>query len=422
MNNIFFKRIVTISIILAIKEYMKEHPTESRGCGVMVAFSGIVNVDGVEYKEEDLNADINGKPITSDRKFRREFHSERNNILVVANKYQTGFDEPLLHSMYVDKKLKGVNAVQTLSRLNRTASGKKSTFVLDFVNTDKEIRESFQPFYETTLLEGRTDFNRVYDLRAQIKPFMLYNSDDVDKYYDFMIKHMGGKQDAAALGRLAGIMKPVVDRYLELDTEETKFNARMAVRKFVRAYAYITQLVRIHDEQLFKEYVFAANLIKLLPKAKHPFENIEDKIRLEYASLKETFNGAIVLDKKDTDFTPSTGKSSVKVPKKDTLQNIIDKVNERFEGQFTDGDRVIIERIFQMFMHDSDVKKFKRYAKDNNPEMFVKSLFPDKFREIATQCWANNSDAFTKLFNDSEFYQKVMDTMAKEIYKWLRKD
>lgn len=388
----------------------------------MVAFSGMVNVDGVEYKEEDLNADINGKPITSDRKFRREFHSERNNILVVANKYQTGFDEPLLHSMYVDKKLKGVNAVQTLSRLNRTASGKKSTFVLDFVNTDKEIRESFQPFYETTLLEGRTDFNRVYDLRAQIKPFMLYNSDDVDKYYDFMIKHMGDKQDAAALGRLAGIMKPVVDRYLELDTEETKFNARMAVRKFVRAYAYITQLVRIHDEQLFKEYVFAANLIKLLPKAKHPFENIEDKIRLEYASLKETFNGAIVLDKKDTDFTPSTGKSSVKVPKKDTLQNIIDKVNERFEGQFTDGDRVIIESIFQMFMHDSDVKKFKRYAKDNNPEMFVKSLFPDKFREIATQCWANNSDAFTKLFNDSEFYQKVMDTMAKEIYKWLRKD
>lgn len=406
----------------AIKEYMKEHPTESRGCGVMVAFSGTVNVDGVEYKEEDLNADINGKPITSDRKFRREFHSERNNILVVANKYQTGFDEPLLHSMYVDKKLKGVNAVQTLSRLNRTASGKKSTFVLDFVNTDKEIRESFQPFYETTLLEGRTDFNRVYDLRAQIKPFMLYNSDDVDKYYDFMIKHMGDKQDAAALGRLAGIMKPVVDRYLELDTEETKFNARMAVRKFVRAYAYITQLVRIHDEQLFKEYVFAANLIKLLPKAKHPFENIEDKIRLEYASLKETFNGAIVLDKKDTDFTPSMGKSSVKVPKKDTLQNIIDKVNERFEGQFTDGDRVIIESIFQMFMHDSDVKKFKRYAKDNNPEMFVKSLFPDKFREIATQCWANNSDAFTKLFNDSEFYQKVMDTMAKEIYKWLRKD
>lgn len=110
------------------------------------------------------------------------------------------------------------------------------------------------------------------------------------------------------------------------------------------------------------------------------------------------------------------------MPKKDTLQNIIDKVNERFEGQFTDGDRVIIESIFQMFMHDSDVKKFKRYAKDNNPEMFVKSLFPDKFREIATQCWANNSDAFTKLFNDSEFYQKVMDTMAKEIYKWLRKD
>lgn len=411
-----------VRYFFAIKEYMKAHPAESLGCGVMVAFSGSVNVDGIDYTEDALNLDGNGKPITSDKRFRREFRSERKNILVVANKYQTGFDEPLLHSMYVDKRLKDVNAVQTLSRLNRIAKDKTSTFVLDFVNSDEAIKESFQPFYETTLLDGRTDFNRVYDLRTKISAYMLYNGDDVEKYYAFMSAHADKKQDAAALGRLSAIMKPVIERYLDLDTEEEKFNARMAVRKFVKAYAYITQLVRLHDEELFKEYVFASHLLKLMPKAKHPFEDVESKIKLEYALLTQTFKGAIVLEKKDTDLVPSADKAKPKVPKKDTLQNIIDKVNDRFDGQFTEGDRGIIESIYQMFMNDKEVKKFKHYAKDTTAEMFIKSLFPEKFKEIATQCWLNNSDSFKKLFNDPEFYQQVMEAMARELYRTLRKD
>ena len=158
--------------------------------------------------------------------------------------------------------------------------------------------------------------NRVYDLRLKIRQFLLYNGDDVEKYYAFMSAHADKKQDAAALGRLNGILKPVVDRYLDLDTEEERFNARMAVRKFVKAYAYITQLVRLHDEELFKEYVFAANLLKFLPNAKHPSENVEEKIKLEYASLTETFKGAIVLDKKDVDLVPSADKAKPKVRKR----------------------------------------------------------------------------------------------------------
>lgn len=406
----------------AIKEYMRLHPNESQGCNVLVAFSGTVNVDGQDYTEAGLNIDENGQSLNTDKKFRKAFRSDRYNILVVANKYQTGFDEPLLHSMYVDKRLKSVNAVQTLSRLNRTCRGKDSTFVLDFENTDEQIKDSFQTFYETTLLDGRTDFNRVYDLRTKIKPFMLYNFEDVEKYYDFMSKHKDSKQDATALGKLSSIMKPIIDRYYDLATEEDRFNARMAVRKFVKCYAYVTQLIRLHDEEIFKEYVFASNLLKLLPNPKHPKPDIEDKIKLEYTSLKETFSGAIVLDKKDTDLVPSSDKAKAKVPKKDTLQNIIDKVNERFDGEFNEGDRVIIESIYQMFMSDKEVKKFKKYAKDTTPEMFVKSLFPDKFKEIATQCYIDNADSYRKLFSDTEFYQKVMDAMARELYKSLRKD
>lgn len=138
--------------------------------------------------------------------------------------------------------------------------------------------------------------------------------------------------------------------------------------------------------------------------------------------IKETFKGAIILDKKSADLVPIGETTKKKVNKKDTLQSIIDKVNERFEGNFTDSDTVIIKSIYEMFMSDSEVKKYKRYAKDNNPEIFIKSLFPDKFRAIATRCFMENNDSFQKLFNDSEFYSKVMEEMAKELYKSLRKD
>ena len=304
----------------AIKEYMKRHPKESKDCGVMVAFSGTVKLDGLEYTEASLNIDENGNAITSDKKFRKAFHSEKYNILVVANKYQTGFDEPLLHSMYVDKKLKNVNAVQTLSRLNRTCKNKNDTFVLDFENTDDQIKESFQPYYEATLLDGRTDFNKIYDLRTKIQPYMLYNFNDIETYYDFMSKHKADKQNFADLGKLSSIIKPVVERYSELSTEEERFNCRFAIRKFVKCYAYITQLVRIHDEDLFKEYVFLSNLLPLLPVDVPFLPYILDKIKLEYTSLKESFAGAILLDKKDTDLVPSSGKRKPKISKKDTLQ------------------------------------------------------------------------------------------------------
>ena len=237
-----------------------------------------------------------------------------------------------------------------------------------------------------------------------------------------MAKQMHKGQDATALGRLAGMFKPVVARYMEL-SEDDRFVVRDYVRKFNKAYAYITQLVRLHDKDLFNEYQYTLHLIKLLPRPGTDFVDIDDKIKLEYASLTETFSGAILLDEKPPVFTPGGGMAP-KTPtkKKDTLQSIIDKVNERFSGDFTDADRVIIEGIYQMFMKDSEVKKFKKYAKDNSTEMFVKSLFPDKFRDIVTQCFLDNNDSFAKLFNDPEFYQRVQDAMAQELYKALRKD
>lgn len=409
----------------AIKQYLKDHPEESKGSDVMIAFSGEISLEDMPsekpYTEATMNLDENGKYITTDKKFRKAFHSDLYNILVVANKYQTGFDEPLLHTMYVDKKLKDITAVQTLSRLNRTAPNKQSTFVLDFENTEKDIKESFLPYYETTTMEGDSDINRVYDLRFKIAEFMLYNFEDVETFISFMGKHSGGSQSEASIGRLAGLLRPVVERYKEL-SEDDQYTVRDYIRKFNGSYSYVTQLVRLHDQELFNEFQYTSNLIRLLPRNKVDIIDVEDKIKLEYAKLTETFSGQITLNEKPPVFVPG-GSIQPKVPnkKQDTLQNIIDKVNERFEGKFTDADRVIIEGIYQMFMKDSDVKKFKKYAKDNSTEMFVESLFPDKFKDIVTQCFLDNNEAFQKLFNDPDFYQKVQDEMAKELYKSLRK-
>ena len=412
---------------LAIRNYIREHEAECAGSDVMIAFSGEVTLEDYPsekpFTEATMNVDENGKYITTDKKFRKVFHSSQYNILVVANKYQTGFDEPLLHTMYVDKKLHDVTAVQTLSRLNRTTSGKNSTFVLDFENTEEDIKGAFLPYYEDTTMEGDTDINAAYDIRNKIHDYMIYNYDDVDVFNKFMVSNVGKNQDAAALGRLAGMFRPVIQRYKDLD-EDDREASRDYIRRFNRIYSYVTQLVRLHDPELFHEYQYTTHLVKLLPRPDViDFIDVDDKIRLEYASLTETFAGAIVLDEKPPIFVPGGSVAPKKnSKKKDTLQSIIDKVNERFSGNFTDADRVIIEGIYQMFMKDTEVKKFKKYAKDNSTEMFVKSLFPDKFRDIVTQCFLDNNDSFAKLFNDPDFYQKVQDAMAAELCKALRKD
>lgn len=412
---------------LAIRNYIREHEAECAGSDVMIAFSGEVTLEDYPsekpFTEATMNVDENGKYITTDKKFRKAFHSSQYNILVVANKYQTGFDEPLFHTMYVDKKLHDVTAVQTLSRLNRTTSGKNSTFVLDFENTEEDIKGAFLPYYEDTTMEGDTDINAAYDIRNKIHDYMIYNYDDVDVFNKFMVSNVGKNQDAAALGRLAGMFRPVIQRYKDLD-EDDREASRDYIRRFNRIYSYVTQLVRLHDPELFHEYQYTTHLVKLLPRPDViDFIDVDDKIRLEYASLTETFAGAIVLDEKPPIFVPGGSVAPKKnSKKKDTLQSIIDKVNERFSGNFTDADRVIIEGIYQMFMKDTEVKKFKKYAKDNSTEMFVKSLFPDKFRDIVTQCFLDNNDSFAKLFNDPDFYQKVQDAMAAELYKALRKD
>ena len=407
----------------AVKEYLSKHPDETKGCGVLVAFSGKVKFDGddTEYIEAEMNEYPDGRKINSDAKFRKAFKSDDFNIMVVADKYQTGYDEPLLHSMFVDKKLKGVNAVQTLSRLNRTCPFKNDTFVLDFANTSESIKESFQPFYEETTLVGSSDVNRVYDLRSKLNDFAILNDGDIDKFYAIMkVNSDKKKQDDSAIGKLVSVMKPAVDNYADLD-DDKRLLARDTMMKFIRSYGFVTQLVRINDEDLFKDYLYISHLIRLLPKTQYPVFDLTGKVSLEYAKLKETFKGAIELEKEGSEVVPGKGaKAAKKSNKTDTLERIVEKVNEKYQDDFSAADKVALDSVFQMLMGDPVVKKkLTEYAKTNDAQMFIKSIFPKEFERVLVECYTKNDDAFQRLLGNDQFQKAVMDIMAKELYKTL---
>lgn len=412
-----------VRFYFAIKEYIKNHKRECEGTDALVAFSGVVKLDGddTEYVEVRMNKDRDGKPIASDRKLRAAFHGDDFNILVVANKYQTGYDEPYLHSMYVDKKLKGVNAVQTLSRLNRVCRDKQDTFVLDFENTAESIKKSFEPFYTETTLESDMDINRVYDLRSKVNALSLFTSTDVDEFVKIMTAQSGKKkQDPSAVGKIASILKPVVDRYLELD-EEHRYLARDTMMKFTRCYSFVTQLVRIADKDLFKDYLFVSHLVHLLPTTGGSKIKLDDKISLEYAKLKETFHGAIELEEGGGGFKPAKGaEPRAKIKKMNTLQRIIEKINEQFGADIGSADSSAIASVTKMLLDDPVVKaRLKEYAKTNDINMFIKSIFPTEFQRVLVECFMQNDEAFNRLLNDANFQRIVMNIMAKELYKTL---
>lgn len=212
--------IVTPSRLHAVR-YLQEFKRQIKEKGytdldVLVAFSGEVEDDGQTFTEEKLNKTKNGETI-KEKALPEAFHTDEFGMLIVAEKYQTGFDEPLLHTMFVDKKLSGVKAVQTLSRLNRTMRGKKDTFVLDFVNSAEDIKKSFNPYYEETVLEEETNPNVVYDLKNTLDEYRVYQQNEIEKFSS--IFYSSKEQSAGALGKLQGQIQPALDRYNALEPE-----------------------------------------------------------------------------------------------------------------------------------------------------------------------------------------------------------
>lgn len=418
--------VVTQSRLHAVRYYLefKRYIDRKRykDLDVLVAFSGTVQDKDQEYTESGMNRTKNGERI-GEKQLPAVFSGDEFDILIVAEKYQTGFDEPLLHTMFVDKPLKGVKAVQTLSRLNRTMKGKSDTFIMDFVNDADDIKAAFAPYYEETVLDEEINVNLIYDTKTIIRQMHLYNDEDVDKFN--RIYYKSGKQSATDLGRITSLFKPILENYNNL-TDDGKFKFKKAVKNYVKWYAYIIQITRMFDKDLQKEYNFLSYLAKVLPNKPSERVHLDDKIKLEYYRLDKTFEGSIVLESvKDYKVLKNPKKVDPgikKDPKAELLEVIIKHVNERFNGIFTEGDKVIVETMYdKIIAGDKKLRdKLKRQAKNNNAEIFQDSIFPKIFKDIANECYMEQMDAFTKLFENRDFYNAIMAEIGREAYRELR--
>lgn len=409
--------VITSSRLAAVRYYQecKRYIEENgyKDVGLLVAFSGTIQDNGEEYTEPKLNVRKDGTHI-SESQTKSEFH-DNFHVLIVAEKYQTGFDEPLLHTMVVDKKLRGVKAVQTLSRLNRIHPLKSDTFVLDFVNTREDIQEAFQPFYQETILESEVNTDLLYQAQNELRGYALYSDNDVDtfanEYFSF------SKQDDKAMGRMSSILKPVADRYNKLEPDG-RYQFRRLCRSFVKWYGYLSQIVRMFDRELHEEYVFLSYLLGLIPPDQVEMIDLEGKLKLEYYKLQKTYEGSIDLRETATVLVPVNARSVASPEKKLPLDEIIDKINEQYNGTFTDADRVVVSAMKDKLMAD---EKLQSMAKTSDPQIFNDSVFPKFFNLIAQDCYTESQDAFTSLFADQAKYNAVMHALSSVIYRDMRK-
>ena len=418
--------VVTPSRLHAVR-YMQEFKSYIKEKGytdldVLVAFSGSVNVEGMEYTEPSLNVTKSGEKI-SEKQLKEAFHTEDFNILIVAEKYQTGFDEPLLHTMFVDKKLRGVKAVQTLSRLNRTTPGKKDTFILDFVNSEEDIQAAFQPFYEETTLNEEININLIYDTQSKLRKYNVYNQGDIDQVLK-LIRQAQKRQDEKLLGRISSLFKPVIQRYEEL-AKDTQYQFRVTLRNFGKWYSYISQLDRTFDMQLLEENIYTNYLLKFIPREQREKVDVADKVKLEYYKLQKEFSGDIFLVAEDPESGQLTNRqqidAGIKPPdERDSLDEIIHRVNERFPDDFTEKDKVLLEALYRSFENNPDMKVVSM-AKTNTQEMFVENLFKDVFQDKVMAEYDQNQQAFEKLVGaDDAYYKLVYTLLAKDLYKSYR--
>jgi len=400
-------RLAAVKYFQAIKDYIRQNKYENIDC--LVAFSGEVHDGKTTYSESGLNKRVDGTSI-SDSQTKAEFH-DNFNVLVVAEKYQTGFDEPLLHTMVVDKKLKGVKAVQTLSRLNRTCAGKNDTFILDFVNTTDEIKDAFQPFYQETSLEEEVNADLMYKVVQELHGYAIYNTNDIDAFC--RVYYKSGEQDAKDFGRMSSVLKPCADRYNE-KSQDDRYQFRRKLRSFIKTYGFVTQVIRMFDKDLQKEFSFCSYLLKLLPADEKETIDLDGMLSLEYYKLENTFKGAIELKKEPGVLKPAEPKDRGAVDPKAFLEEIIQQINSRYSGSFTDGDKVVLATIYTKVINDPSAMNL---ARTSDPKVFKEAQFKKIFEEAAMEGFDDTNESYRSLFDNKQKFRAMQDVLANIILR-----
>lgn len=402
-------RLAAVRYYHEIKRYLEKNNYDD--VEILAAFSGSIEDGGVEYTESNINTRKDGTKIPESQT-KAEFH-DNFNVLIVAEKYQTGFDEPLLHTMIVDKKLKGVKAVQTLSRLNRTCPGKEDTFILDFVNSAEDIQAAFQPFYQETFLTEEIDVEQINETRSRLNSYALYTEKDIEAVAEiYRNEKRIDSSNKSAMGKISSALVPVVSRYNE-KTYDEKYQIRRELRKFVKYYGYVTQMIRTYDEQLHKEYLFCRFFLGLLPPEQTANIDLEGKLQLEFYKLTRTYSGSIALEQEKGAIEPNTAGAAGKKEQESPLDEIIRKINEKYNGDFGPGDRVVIETLRDRMLKD---KSLEKKAQSSDPNIF-KDLFREVFEDVATECYEESQEAYESLLRDKRKFGAVMSVLSETLYR-----
>ena len=381
--------LVTPSRLHCVKyklEFDKQMKEMGLPYGCLVAFSDTVHDtdNGQDYTENGMNE---LPPSTS---IADSFKSPEYRILIVASKFQTGFDEPLLQTMYVDKRLDGLQCVQTLSRLNRVTTGKTDTLVLDFVNEPEQIQEAFQEYYQTTMLAEETDPNRLYDLQRQLESFDLYDEGTIDQFC--LIFYDPYQPDEL----LQGVLDGVVERWAALETDDREA-FRSTLQSYIRFYGYISQLMTFTDVALEKLYIFGRSLNKKLPKRDHPdLGDVLASVDLDSFRVQRTYQELqLSLEAEDSEVEGiGSDVRPIREPEQDFLSNILENLNSAHQTDFTVEDKVDIETIHQK-MHENE--ELRQVIAGDNTETNKEYKFNQVFDEILLSFVNSRLDLFTKL-------------------------
>jgi type I restriction enzyme R subunit len=411
--------VVTSSRLHAVRyyfEFKKYIEANKYDIKTLVAFSGKVSdpdVPDSEWTEEQLNG-------IKERELPEKFGGDDYQLLLVADKYQTGFDQPLLHTMYVDKKLSGVQAVQTLSRLNRMCAGKDNTFVLDFANEEEEIRLSFQPYYQLTTVTELSDPNRLYDLKTKLEQAQIIWQTEVENFCNAYFKKAEiHKNKIHAL--LNAYIDPAVDRFKAMDTEEEQEDFKNMLTQFVRSYAFLSQIIPFADIELEKYYAYCKLFLNKLPRKQlsDRFKLGKDEVSLEYYRLQKTMEGNIALEPEvEYGLQPAT-EAGMRKEKEDKahLSDIIGKINERFGTEFTLADKLFFDQVGVDLVADETIIK---QAQTNTFENFKKGKLEDLFYQKLIDRMDLNDETTNKLLNNKDLANAIIfEYLAKSIYEEL---
>ena len=393
---------------LAMDRYIKErgYDTEMRA---LVAFSGAVadpETGPDEFTEANMNPDIKG------REPAQAFKEDIYRVLLVANKYQTGFDQPLLAAMYVDKRLSGVLAVQTLSRLNRTCTGKEGTFVLDFVNDPAEILASFQPYYRAAQLEEVSDPNVVHELQTKLDQSGVYLPSEVEGFAEAFFNP---KRKQAGLH---AFLKPAADRFVDLDDDKAE-TFRKDLGTFLRMYDFLSQIVPYEDPELERLYAFGKNLMPRI--AEHSTSSIlelDSDVRLTHYRLQKLGEQQLDLEKSEVVALPGikeAGSGKTQTDEQKKLSEIVSRMNDLFSGDLSEADLVgNVATISGKLMENETLAA---QAANNSESQFAMGDFKDILTDIVIEGQEAHNAIADQLLKDERIFAAMQGMLAKMVWQ-----